>query len=216
MSTSNAGKPGTRSRGRAKSADKRRAIVDAARELFLDQGFEQTTTDAVAVAAGVSKATLYNHFGSKGELFEAIVDQRSARLEHYLEPLVEPSCDPADDLLEFAAIFQRVVLTPRVRRWDRLVIAEAERHPELARLLFKAGPAEVHARLADYIRLQTEAEQLDVDDPALAAEHFLGLIMGLEMIRGQMGSMPKRTRTHQANRCREAVIVFMARYGRQR
>ena len=54
--------------------EKRRAILDAARRVFFSNGFAQTSVDTIAAQAGVSKQTIYNHFGDKRALFVAVAE----------------------------------------------------------------------------------------------------------------------------------------------
>ena len=136
-----------RAPGRPKSEAKRDAILTAARDLLLEHGFSQTSMEMIAAAAGVGKPTVYSHFGSKEELFEAIIAARRQTLVEKIGGLAAPTDDPRKDLEQFAMQFQKFVLTPGARRWDRLVIAEAGRHPKLAQTLFRAGPAHVLALL---------------------------------------------------------------------
>src|SRR5262249_11119744 len=80
------------------AADRREAILDAARAAFADTGYHETSLDAVAEQAGVSKALLYEHFGSKRELFVAM-------LELHVHELIEritsaaAAAEPGEDRL---------------------------------------------------------------------------------------------------------------------
>jgi len=202
-----------RAPGRPKSEAKRGAILTAARDLLLEHGFSQTSMEMIAAAAGVGKPTVYSHFGSKEELFEAIIAARRQTLVEKIGGLAAPTDDPRDDLEQFAMHFQRFVLKPSARRWDRLVIAEAGRHPKLAQTLFRAGPAHVLTLLQTFIESQAAAGRLRAADASIAAEHMLGLLTGFELLRGQMASQPKRTEEHRLRRAKAAVSVFMAAYG---
>ena len=124
-----------------------------------------------------------------------------------------PTDNPRADLEHFALQIQQFVLAPGARRWDRLVIAEAGRHPKLAQMLFKAGPAHVLSLIQTYIESQAAAGRLRVADAALAAEHLLGLCFGAELVRGQMASQPKRTERQRHERAQAAVSAFLAAYG---
>lgn len=206
---------GKRARGRPKSKIKGDAILVAARDLFLEHGYSQTSIEMVAAAAGVGKPTIYSHFGSKEELFDAIIAVRREVLMSKIRGITSPTDDPRADLEQFVSMFQELVLNPGARRWDRLVIAEAGRQPQLARTLFKAGPANVLLLIQRYIESQMAAGLLQVPDPALAAEHLLGLCFGAELVRGQMASQPERTSAERDARAKAAVTVFLAAYGTQ-
>jgi len=197
----------------SRSAKKRAAILEAARQLFLENGFSETSMDAVTAQAGVSKSTVYSHFETKEDLFEAVVRARAEQVLAQLKAFGQPSGDPSKDLEAFGFIFQKVVLVPEARAWHRLVLAQAERHPELARSLFEAGPAQVLGLLESYLREQSKQGRLNIRKPGQAAEQFVGLIVGAELIRGLFGVQPRRTDRERRERAKRAVSVFMAACG---
>lgn len=161
----------------ARSRDRRQAILAAARRLFLEQGYAGTAMDAIAAAAGVSKATLYSHFGSKEALFGSIVEARCRAL---LEPLAETGAADAtlaDRLRRFALRFTELVTEPEAVALHRLVLAEAPRFPELARIFNACGPERVIARVAEVLR-QAAGEEIGLQHPRAAAELFFTLLMG--------------------------------------
>ena len=117
---------------RMASAPKHDAIRDAARRVFLREGYS-ASMDLVAAEAGVSKQTVYNHFGSKEGLFRAIVDHVSGEL---LDVLVERDgtrADPAATLEAVARRFLKLLLLPAHLALHRMLVAEAPRFPDLAR-----------------------------------------------------------------------------------
>lgn len=199
--------------GRPRSVEKRDAILAAARALFLEHGLAEASMDAVTARAGVSKSTIYGHFETKEELFEEVVRVRAEEVLAQLIPAAEPSGDPAADLETLGVAFQRVLLVPEARAWNRLVIAEADRRPQVARTLFESGPARLLGLVATYLGKETQAGRLRVERPAEAAEHFIGLIGGVELIRGLLASQPARTDRDRRQRARRAVAVFLAAYG---
>lgn len=199
--------------GRPKSREKRDAIIAAARELFLKDGYEKTSVDSVASLAGVSKATVYSHFDGKLGLFSAVVQQRSDVSVGRLKQSGAATEDARADLVNFALNLSRVVLTPEHRPWDRLVIAEADRHPELARELFEAGPKVVHEQIALCVAAHVGAGRLRAEDPAAAAETLIGLVLGFEYVRSLMASQPRRDDAYFRRRAEDAVDLFLARHG---
>ncbi len=159
-------------------ARKRATIVQAATRLFLEGGFEATSMDALAAAAGVSKRTLYAHFPAKERLFEAIVTELC---EEILEPLRRPETagrPPRATLLELGRTFLGVMLSPAGLDLYRTVLAEAKRFPQLGALFYRCGHQAAAARLAAYLRDQQAQGRLRPLDPAAAAEAFLTLAAG--------------------------------------
>ena len=100
-----------------------------------------------------------------------------------------------------------------IRRWDRLVMAEVIRHPHLSQSLYKAGPQRVLSMICDYIELQTRAGRLEVEDFESAAEHLLGLTLGLELVRAQMASQPARSEEYLLQRAKSVAWAFLKIYG---
>lgn len=201
--------------GRPRSAAKAEAILAAAGEVFLGAGFAAASMDAVAERAGVSKATVYSRFGSKKELFAAAVERHAGEtLEKFRDAVAGHPESPRQALEAFAVVFQERLLTTEVSKWHRLVIAEAERHPDLARGMFRAGPAQGLGLVAEYLERQHSAGTLNVPDPPAAAEHFLGLVGAVDIVRGLLASNDDRTPRQRARRAASAVGVFLAAYGK--
>jgi AcrR family transcriptional regulator len=161
---------------RTVSAPKYDVILDAARRVFLREGYS-ASMDLVAAEAGVSKQTVYNHFGSKEGLFRAIVDHVSRAL---LDVLVEGDAraDPAATLEAIARRFLNLLLTPSYLALHRMLVAEAPRFPDLAREIYLGGPARAASELALYLAQESRKGTLAVTDPALAAEQFFGALCG--------------------------------------
>lgn len=133
---------GVRTRSEAKTT----AILEAATDEFLAQGFLVATMDGIAARAGVSKRTVYDHVGDKEQLFRTVVDgvvERSSTITGALATAFDAMEDLAE-LEELAVAYARAVTRPEVVRLRRLVIKEAERFPDLAERYLAHGP---HAAL---------------------------------------------------------------------
>ncbi len=204
--------------GRPRSAAKGEAILAAAREVFLSVGYSEASMDAVAEQAGVSKATVYSHFGSKQDLFFAVVHERRQEILASFRVAFEGQGrgeDPRQDLEAFAVTFQQQIILGEACCWNRLVVAEAGRHPELAQGMFASGAAVVLQMLGKYMHRQTAVGRLNTDHPERAAEHFLGMVIGLELIRSQMASLPQRSEAEWRERAHSVVAAFLRAYGIQ-
>lgn len=127
-------------------------ILDTARKMFLADGYATTTMEAIALAAGISKRTLYVRFSDKSALFNAVV---SERLETWrrTEPigLFDPEVAVPEMLFRFGAAFIELNMLPEMVSWARLIAAEAERFPEVGRLRLE-GLRRTTERLATAIR----------------------------------------------------------------
>jgi TetR/AcrR family transcriptional regulator, mexJK operon transcriptional repressor len=194
------------------SEQKRRQILQAAGKLFVTQGFETTTMDAIAREAGVSKATVYAHAKNKQDLFAAIVSGVATQVYQLVDAVSEMRGAEAV-LREFALRFLEVIITPPAQGVYRMVVAEAPRNPELGRIFFEHGPAIVQGRLAAIIEGLNESGELEVDDPVIAAQEFLGLMQGrfhLPCILGTLDELSEQDRRQAAER---TANTFLRAYG---
>ena len=201
-----------------RSAQKRRAILDAATEVFLQKGYLATNMDEIAALAAVSKQTVYKNFPGKETLFVEIVssvtNRASDRVHSEMADLAGGE-DIVEYLRRYAYRQLSVVLTPRVMQLRRLVIGEVGRFPELARALFDGGPRRAMAALAVLFGRLADRGVLAIDDPAVAASQFNWLIMGEPLNRAMLlgdEAIPKpaELRRHAA----AGVRVFLASYGK--
>lgn len=151
-------------------------ILEAAGRLFLQDGFGAVSVDAIAKEAAVSKATLYAHFESKDRLFSELVRMECSRLlgDGVAEGLEGLSVE--EGLTVIGRRFVGLLMSPKALAGHRIVVAEAARFPELARVFYQAGPGPTIARIADYLKRQNDLGALAIPDPALAAEQFLGML----------------------------------------
>lgn len=195
----------------------RKAILAAAADLFLKHGFLGTNMDEVAAAADVSKQTVYAHFGAKEALFlEIVLGMTGQASDEHQQQIAEPGVDEPVErfLLDFASLQLAIVLTPRLMQLRRLVIAEADRFPELGRALYERGPGRSIDRLAGAFARYRESGRLRADDVRAAASFFNWLVMGAPvndvMLLGDGAIPPAETlKTH----AEEAVRIFLAAYG---
>ena len=199
-----------------RSAQKRRAILSAAREVFLEHGFQVASMDEVAALAEVSKVTVYKHFSDKQSLFVAVITAAIAEAEATSRSLVDnlgKSMEVEQDLRTFARQHITVVMQPHLIQMRRVVIAESTRFPELARTWHHAGPERGHTRLAEQIKQLAECGLLDVPDPMLAAQHLNYLILSIPLNEAMFAGRDRPYSRRQLHRyADEAVRVFMAAY----
>lgn len=164
---------------------KREAILEAARKVFMEVGFGAASMDAIANEAKVSKQTVYNHFGSKEELFAAMirywVDQKLVVMSEAAKQVRPEDTlrSMAHQFLDHGSAEQRVAMY-------RILMAESPRFPELGNIFYGAGPAVVRKFVADYLAEQHKRGTLHVVDPQLTAEQFFGMLNGCQL-KAQLG-----------------------------
>ena len=202
-----------------RSAVKRQSILSAGQQLFLTNGYQGTSMDQVASLAAVSKQTVYKHFGEKRELLFAIVtdalDSAAGSIRGRIAALAD-SADLEADLAALAGDYLRVVLQESVVQLRRLVIGEANRLPELARLYYEHAPLRTQGSLADAFTTLHERGVLDAPEPSLAAEHFAFLIVGRPIDQALFDGAPAVLADVDIDSyARAGVRVFLAAYRRR-
>ncbi|MDT5007263.1 MAG: TetR/AcrR family transcriptional regulator, mexJK operon transcriptional repressor [Mycobacterium sp.] len=199
-----------------RSARKRQTILTAGQQLFLSNGYQGTSMDQVAATAAVSKQTVYKHFGEKRELLFAIVtdalDSAAGSVREHILALAD-STDLDADLTTLAGDYLRVVMQEPVVQLRRLVIGEANRLPELARLYYEHAPLRTLGLLADAITALHDRGLLNAPEPSLAAEHFAFLIVGRPIDQALFDGAPAvLARVDVDSYARAGVDVFLAAY----
>lgn len=201
---------------RPSSLSKRRSMLNAATHLFVASGYDGTTVDDVAATAGVSKQTVYSHFGTKDALFtQVILESTTTAFTAMTRP--DAAAQPADLRGELSAWADRqldAVLDPTVLALRRLVIAEQTRFPTLAATFWRSGPQRAIEALAELLARLHDTGLAHIPDPLIAATSFNWLVMADATNRAMLlgtealpGTREKRVITD------EAVRVFLAAYG---
>lgn len=160
----------------AHSAAKRDAIVLAAAQVFLTSGYGNASMDQIAAAAGVSKQTVYSHFGAKDALFEAIVKAKCAALMGEGAGFAVPGGSLEAVLCETAAKFLAIIMNDESIGLYRIILSEAERFPELAAAFYRSGPNAAASRLAVFLSDAAARGDIALDDPRRAADLFFAML----------------------------------------
>jgi AcrR family transcriptional regulator len=177
MSTKDVKRPPAGPRAEAK----RLAILKAARELFLREGFD-VSVDLIAAEAGVSKVTVYNHFGSKEALFTGVVkDSLDAPLGGTLVSAIARLADSDDlraSLIAAARDWVAGIRTdPEILALRNVVARELHRFPELGKGWHDAGPERHHPVVAGALRQLVAQGRLDVPDIEVALLQLYSLLV---------------------------------------
>src|SRR5437762_7592820 len=153
-------------------SSKRRQILEGARRVFLDLGFDGASMGEIARVAGVSKGTLYVYFADKHHLFEAIVEQEN--LDYGRESFnFSPDRDPETTLLEFGCAYMEILCRPHGGSAVRTVMSIAERMPDVGRRYYSQVIAKTNSELSSYLKARVKAGDLLIDDVELAASQFM-------------------------------------------
>ncbi|MFJ4750580.1 TetR/AcrR family transcriptional regulator [Streptomyces albogriseolus] len=196
---------------------KRQAILRAARELFLREGFG-VGMDSIAAEAGVSKVTVYNHFGSKEALFTSVI---TSALD---EPLAGESSAALEGLADAGDL--RAALVGAARTWvhavranhevtalRNLVAAELHRFPELGEAWRHRGTEGHHPAVAGALRTLADQGRLVIPDLQVAVIQFYGLLVFPHMVFSSYGTQIDEDLTDRL--ITGGVDMFLAHYGTQ-
>jgi AcrR family transcriptional regulator len=187
-----------------------RRILAAARTLFLNLGYGETSMDAIARRAAVSKATLYSHFDGKDALFAALIMMECRHLSNQIDRRALDDPDIRHTLLRLAHDFNNLLCTGDGLTMYRIVVAEAPRFPELGRVFYDSGPTIMIDRIANVLRRATDRGLLKVHDPRIAAIQFISLIRGELHLTRVLGL--KKASKNPANYIEASVDLFLAGY----
>lgn len=195
-------------------ARKRREIIDGARRVFFEKGFEGASMDEIARAAQVSKATIYVYFQSKADLFEALVKMERGQSAERLFEFDADDPDVERQLTRIGTTFVTMMVRPNHIRLVRMVIGVAEKFPAVGRAFFEAGPAKGCQELAALLERQTALGKLQVDDSEAAAFEFFNLCQS-KTVKGLLFGLNEAPDAAEIEAMvARAVRMFLAVYGR--
>lgn len=190
---------------------KRRQILDGARRVFLDLGFDGASMGEIARAAGVSKGTLYVYFADKSRLFEAIVEE-----ETVAQAKVAFNFDPARDvettLREFGQAYIQLLCRPGGGSAIRTVMSIAERMPEVGRRYYENVLEGTINRLADYLGAHVGPTELAIEDCRLAASQFMMMCQASLFLPFIFQAAPAPSRERITEVVDSATRMFLASY----
>jgi TetR/AcrR family transcriptional repressor of mexJK operon len=194
------------------SSEKRAQILTGAATVFAADGYEGASMARIALVAGVSKGTLYNHFDSKAALFSAYVGEKCEHSLSHVFDSANHDGDPAEVLRGIGMRMVRMMLSDVGLAIYRVVIAEAAQFPDLARGFFDAGPARAIGFMADWLQEETRRGRLAVPDPAFAAEQFFNLCQTRLVLRRKLAMLPDPPERDIAAVVEASIEMFLRTY----
>jgi len=198
---------------RTKSEEKREAILRVAAEVFRETGFERASMSEICARVGGSKATLYNYFPSKEELFfEVMFRSHEAEFEATHNALDLTTEDIATSLRHFGERFVGLLYSEKLLPARRLIIAESGRS-QLGRMCFERGPQRSQAAVSEFLSNAMSKGKLRQADPLVAALHLRGLLESelLDRFFFQTDDIVSKEEVKAVTH--RAIDVFLAAYG---
>ncbi|MGA7809988.1 TetR/AcrR family transcriptional regulator [Bradyrhizobium sp.] len=190
---------------------KRRQILEGARKVFMDLGFDGASMGEIARAAGVSKGTLYVYFADKNRLFEAILEQE-AQEQGEIAFNFDPGRDVTTTLHEFGEAYIALICRPGGGSAIRTVMAIAERMPEVGRRYYERVLEKTINRLAAYLDIHVRLEELAIEDCPLAAAQFMLMCQASLFLPFIFQAAPAPSPERIRHVVESAVRMFLAAY----
>ncbi len=192
-----------------KLPERRRQVLEAAAKVFFEKGYERATTLDIATEAKVSKRLLYELFGNKQGILEALVKTGTQRMR---QPIDIPLPDSADAFYEtlkrFGSVFLGELLSEKNIAMTRLAIADASSSGTVAKELAASGSGPVLAATEKLFRHAKEKGYADFDDPVLINSIFFNVLIGDVRIKLLMGAQIKSLENVIEDRVRLALTVI--------
>ncbi|MEO8746352.1 MAG: TetR/AcrR family transcriptional regulator [Rhodanobacter sp.] len=174
--------------GRPKDMEKRAAILVAAKALFIRNAFAGTSMDAIAAEAGVSKLTVYSHFGDKDNLFREVIRSRIQDLLPAEIYEYRAGVDIGDTLRMIARAHMQIDCQPENIGTFRAILSDCRHgNPRYGKLLWEEGPARTHRLLERLLQQAVDHTMLEIPNVQAASVQFFSLIKGDLLLRRLFG-----------------------------
>ncbi|MCK1741744.1 TetR/AcrR family transcriptional regulator [Bradyrhizobium sp. 139] len=192
-------------------SSKRRQILDGARKVFMDLGFDGASMGEIARAAQVSKGTLYVYFADKCALFEAILEQEALQFGQVVFNF-DPARDAETTLRDFGRAYIHLLCRPGGGSAIRTVMAIAERMPDVGRRYYLRVLDKTINRLSDYLKAHVASGDLKIDDSDLAASQFMELCKASLFLPFVFQAAPAPSEERMIEVVDSATRMFLAAY----
>ncbi|MCO6184934.1 TetR/AcrR family transcriptional regulator [Rhizobium sp. L1K21] len=194
---------------------KRDQILDGAKRVFMEKGFDGASINDITRAAGVSKGTIYVYFESKHDLFGALVERERRRISENVRTVLDDAFPIRETLFNFGTLIAAHLSSPSNVRGMRMALGVVDTMPDTAHCFLREGLGSGPQILKAYLDRQVAAGLLQIDDTMLAARQFSDLcVSGLfkPALFGEMRKSPPRPIIEGV--VKSAIEMFMARYGK--
>jgi AcrR family transcriptional regulator len=188
---------------------RREALLQAAAEVFFEQGFVATSIGAIIERAGGSKRNIYSEFGNKEGLFSAIVTNTADRALSTLAIEQIEGRDLQETLTAFGRQLMAIYMSPTLIGVYRIAVTEANRFPDLVKSFYEQGPGRAASQLAEVLEGAKERGEIRADDCLRVAGHFVGMIRDKLHLQVVLGLRPPPSEQEVREAVASAVEIFL-------
>jgi TetR/AcrR family transcriptional repressor of mexJK operon len=199
-----------------RSARKDREIIEAATAAFIAKGYDGTSMEEIATKAGASKQTVYKHFTDKETLFTEVVESTAGQTNDIVESvtmLLSEAQFMEGGLQQLARRMTTTLMDDELLKLRRLIIANADRMPQLGRSWYEKGFERMLASVASCFQKLTSRGLLQTSDPRLAASHLFGMLLWIPMNEAMFTGSNPRSKADLERHADASVEAFLAAYG---
>jgi TetR/AcrR family transcriptional repressor of mexJK operon len=199
-----------------RSARKDREIIEAATAAFIAKGYDGTSMEEIATRASASKQTVYKHFTDKETLFTEVVESTASQVNDVVESvtmLLSEAKFLEGGLQQLARRLTTTLMNDELLRLRRLIIANADRMPQLGRSWYDKGFERMLASVAECFEKLTSRGLLQTGDSRLAASHFFGMLLWIPMNEAMFTGSNPRSKVELERHADASVEAFLAAYG---
>ncbi|RUX07407.1 TetR/AcrR family transcriptional regulator [Mesorhizobium sp. M8A.F.Ca.ET.173.01.1.1] len=205
-------------KGETRSARKDREIIQAATAAFISKGYDGTSMEEIATRAGASKQTVYKHFTDKETLFGEVVLSTAGQVNDIIESvttLLSEAKFMEGGLQQLARRLITMLMDDELLKLRRLIIANADRMPQLGRGWYEKGFERMLASTASCFQKLTDRGLMQTSDPRLAASHLFGMILWIPMNEAMFTGSNPRSKAELERHADASVEAFLVAYGVQ-
>ncbi|RUW62993.1 TetR/AcrR family transcriptional regulator [Mesorhizobium sp. M7A.F.Ca.US.008.03.1.1] len=202
--------------GETRAARKDREIIEAATAAFIANGYDGTSMEEIATKAGASKQTVYKHFRDKETLFCEVVESTASQTNDVVESvtmLLSEAQFMEGGLQQLARRLTTTLMNDELLKLRRLIIANADRMPQLGRSWYEKGFERMLASVASCFQKLTNRGLLETSDPRLAASHLFGMLLWIPMNEAMFTGSNPRSKADLERHADASVEAFLAAYG---
>jgi len=197
---------------RVKTEERRQAILDIAQTLFTQKGFTQTSMSEIAKQLGGSKATLYNYFKSKEEIFAAVMEESAKKAVSSAFDDLSDNRPLQETLKKFGSGYLKFIMKPEILAIHNMALMEAGRS-EIGRYFYESGPQKGWRKVQTFLDTQVEKGTLSNCDTWVAALQLKALLEAELLFPYRLGviAMPSDQQINEATN--RAILAFLTLYG---